>query len=496
MHDMLTGAGLLTVAGSKALDDWAVASGDPLYNYMERAGKAVADAVFDYSDIPQNYPDEICVLCGPGNNGGDGYVAARYLKDRGYNVFVMAPEPPTTDEASKASSLWLGETIPFKRERLEDVSIVVDALFGIGLSRPIEGVYADAIRAANGADVFRLAVDVASGLDADAGVPVGEVCFSADATITFTRAKPGQYLAPGRFISGGTDHIKVADIGFPEALVHEHASEVFENDISLWGHTFPFAGPSYHKYDRGHLLVLGGREPALGASRLASLAGLRIGAGLVTLAAPSETYTVQASSLTDIMVRKVDSHFGFIGILADQRINTTLIGPGSGIGEKTAELALECLKKGKRLTLDADGLSSMAGRLQQLDAFPKREAVFTPHDGEFRRLFPDIDLAGNRLAAAQTAAKRAGVTIILKGVSTIVASPDGKSAINTCAPAWLSVGGTGDVLAGIVAGLLAQGMPVFEASCAAVWLHSRAAMKAGRGLIASDLLETLVDVLP
>ena len=285
MDKIISGHGLMTTAGSQALDKWAVDKGLILFEFMERAGAAVADAVAGYAGHPDIFEGEICILTGPGNNGGDGYVAARHLHERGYKTVIMLAEEGAiaTTEARKAANLWLGETAIYDPARLSNASMIVDALFGVGLSRPVEGIYADMINCAKKSEAFRLAVDIPSGLDADTGLPVGEHCFSADATVTFTRYKSAHLIAPGRFLSGGVEHIHVSDIGFPADAVGTHTAAIFENSMELWGHMFPYAGPLSHKYDRGHLLVLGGREPALGASRLASLAGLRIGAGLVTL---------------------------------------------------------------------------------------------------------------------------------------------------------------------------------------------------------------------
>nr|WP_281500845.1 NAD(P)H-hydrate dehydratase [Kordiimonas marina] len=268
------------------------------------------------------------------------------------------------------------------------------------------------------------------------------------------------------------------------------------NDPGLWGDSFAFPGPAAHKYLRGHLLVLGGREPTLGASRLASMAGLRVGAGLVTLAAPSETYAIQATALTDIMVRRFDSAFGFMGLLADNRINSVLIGPGAGVGEKTAEIVQDVGRRGRQMVLDADALTSLVGRLDLLTSVKKSEIVLTPHEGEFARLFPSCNPREDRVKAARDAARLAGSVIVLKGASTVVAAPDGRASIAANAPSWLSVAGTGDVLGGMIAGLMAQGMPAFEAASAGVWLHGEAGTEAGRGLVASDLLSCIPSILP
>ncbi|MBL4837584.1 MAG: NAD(P)H-hydrate dehydratase, partial [Kordiimonadaceae bacterium] len=322
------------------------------------------------------------------------------------------------------------------------------------------------------------------------------ICFKADATITFGHKKPGQLIAPGRFLCGGAEHLHVADIGIPSDALAVIEPTHFANEPSLWGKHYPFQGPESHKYHRGHLLVLGGREPTLGASRLVSMAALRVGAGLVTLAAPTETYSVQAAALTDMMVRKFDSAFGFVGILSDPRIGTAILGPGAGVGGKTIELLQQAGVKKCNMVLDADVLASLTGRAELINGIADGEVILTPHEGEFTKLFPEIDLFADRIGAARAAAKKTNSTIVLKGVSTIVASTDGRVSIASNGPAWLAVAGTGDVLAGLIGGLLVQGMPAFEAASAAVWIHGEAGMKAGRGMIASDLLGIIPAVLP
>lgn len=462
---------------------------------METAGRSVAEILTDYIGTPAECEGDILVLCGPGNNGGDGYVVARLLDDWGYGVRLVSVVPTAAlhGDAAVMASRWTGPVEGLDRISFKGVSVIVDALFGTGLARPIEGDIAILIDKANRREAFRLAIDVPSGLDAGTGQVLG-TCFQADATVTFFARKPGQVIAPGRFLCGGLDHVHVTDIGIPVASLDEIAPATFENEPGFWGALYPHAGPATHKYHRGHLLVLGGKEPTLGACRLASMAALRSGAGLVTLAAPSETYSIQAAALTDVMVRRFDSAFGFLGMVADTRIGVVLIGPGAGVSEKTAELVQEVAARGRDMVLDADALTSLVGRLDLLAG--EGDVVLTPHDGEFARLFPAIDISRDRIAGARAAAAEAGAVVVLKGVSTIVAAPDGRLSIAANAPAWLSVGGTGDVLSGIIAGLLAQGMSAFEAASAGVWLQGEAAMQAGRGMIASDLVGMLPKVLP
>lgn len=488
---------LLTPSEAKRADSLAMDAGKSGADLMESAGRAVADIVVDYVGTPLELGGEIVVLCGPGNNGGDGFVAARHLEEWGYPVRVMLHGEPSAlrGDAADMAGKWQGMIGAANSRSINGAAVIIDSLFGTGLNKPIEGDIAELLDAANDAEAFRLAVDIPSGLDAETGNVLGS-CFQADATVTFFHKKPGHVVAPGRFFCGGADHVHIADIGVPNSAIGEMEPRHFSNEPELWSHVYPFQGPAAHKYDRGHLLVLGGKEPTLGASRLVSLAALRAGAGLVTLAAPSESYSVQAAALTDVMVRRFDSAFGFVGILADPRISTVVMGPGAGIGEKTVELVQQAGVKKCHMVLDADVLTSFVGRAQQLAAIADGDVVVTPHEGEFKKLFPALDLSDDRIGAAREAAEATNSVVVLKGVSTLVAAPDGRVSIASNGPSWLAVGGTGDVLAGLIGGLMAQGMPAFEAASAAVWLHGEAGMKAGRGLIASDLLDIIPAVLP
>jgi len=497
VHQVFDDHILLTPDEARRADTWTIEHGKPGIELMEAAGRAVAEIIVDYVGTPLEVGGEVVVLCGPGNNGGDGYVIARHLDEWGYPVRVLTCSGKSTQsgDAKKMAGKWRGPSEEMGKRSIDGASVIVDSLFGTGLDRPVEGALADIITEANEANAFRLAVDMPTGLDAQTGNTLG-TCFQADATVTFFHKKAGQIVAPGRFFCGGADHVHVADIGIPEAALENITPKHFSNEPGLWSAVYPFQGPASHKYDRGHLLVLGGKEPTLGASRLASLAALRTGAGLVTLAASSETYPIQAGALDDVMVRRFDSAFGFIGMMSDPKINTVLLGPGSGVGEKTAELVMQATLKQRNMVLDADALTSLVGRLDVLSSAQDSDIVLTPHEGEFARLFPNLDFRADRISAVRSAAELSGCTVVLKGVSTVVASTDGRVSIASNAPSWLSVGGTGDVLSGMIASLLAQGMPAFEAASAAVWLHGEAAMKAGRGMIASDLLQQIAKVLP
>lgn len=488
---------LLDAEASRTLDSRAIQDGIAGTALMDAAGRALAETLTEYIGTPLEAGGHVIVLCGPGNNGGDGFVAAKYLDDWGYPVSLRCSVLPSelTGDAKTAAAKWPGEVEPLGAAGFKSASAIVDCLFGTGLNRAIEGEIASLIGKANASGAFVLSADVPSGLCSDTGRALG-ACIEAGATVTFCFKKPGHTIVPGRYFSGGNSNIHVADIGIPENILNGSMPTDYENLPSLWGQAFPYSGPQTHKYGRGHMLVLGGKEPTLGASRLASLAGLRVGAGLVTLAAPTETYAVQASALMDVMVRRFDSAFGFMGIVNDPRIKSVLIGPGAGRGEKTVDLVKQVGAKSKSLVLDADALASLVGRVDLIKELNSPEIVLTPHEGEFSKLFPNIDFRQDRLAAAKQAAKDTDAIVVLKGVSTIVAAPDGRACVATNAPSWLSVGGTGDVLSGMICGLITQGMPAFEAAAAGVWLHGEAGMTAGRGLLASDLLGVIPKVLP
>ncbi|WP_374763955.1 NAD(P)H-hydrate dehydratase [Yunchengibacter salinarum] len=486
---------LLTPSESAKADSLATQSGVSGQSLMEAAGRGVAECALVYLGLPSDLSGPVVVVCGPGNNGGDGYVAARYLRDWGFDVRLLAWGDPArlAGDARAMYAAWGGPVLPAAPDALSGASVIIDALLGAGLSRPVDGEMADLVNAINAADAFRLAVDLPSGLDGETGRAPG-ACVRADATVTFFTRKPGHVLVPGRFYCGGNEDVHVVDIGIPPEVLDEIAPRCFENAPALWGGGWPLPGPHTYKYGRGHALVLGGREPALGACRLSSMAALRAGCGLVTLGAPSETYPMQATALTDVMVRKFEVPVGFLAMLSDPRISAVLLGPGAGVGEKTGQMVRDVIAKGRAVVLDADALTSMAGRVADLST-GEVDVVLTPHEGEFARLFPDLDPA-DRVPSARAAAQMSGAVVVLKGVDTVVAHPDGRVSINQSAPAWLSVAGTGDVLAGVITGLLAQGMSGFDAASAGVWLHGRAGLHAGRGLIASDLLGSIKAVLP
>jgi hydroxyethylthiazole kinase-like uncharacterized protein yjeF len=391
---------------------------------------------------------------------------------------------------------WRGPVAPFTPDVLEGATLIVDAIFGAGLSRPLDGPVAEMARAANARSCPTLAVDVPTGLHGDMGRPLDGkdgVCFVAERTITFFRKKPGHVLLPGRFLCGKTD---VADIGIADWVLNIIRPHTFENGLAQWRTEFPRLRSDAHKYQRGHAIVVSGPIHATGAARLAARGALRIGAGLVSVASPPDAVAVNAAQLTAIMVKPFDGPKGLSGLLADKRFNAAAIGPGCGVGVKTQDLVAAVLASGAAAVLDADALTSFAEDPNALFRQLRESCVLTPHEGEFERVFPGLlEAMPSRLAAAREAARLAGCVLLLKGPDTIIAAPDGRAAINANAPPWLATAGAGDVLTGMIAGLMAQGMNPFEAASAAAWLHGEAGSRFGLGLIAEDIPEQLPTVL-
>lgn len=478
---------VLEVQQSYAADAYAAAHGVPTLDLMEQAGRAVADEI-----CKRWTPRPICVLCGPGNNGGDGFVAARHLNERGWDVWVetLGDVSQLKGDAAQMARRWTGETIRIaESNRMAD--LFVDALFGAGLSRPLEG---EARRLALASPKYKdrvIAVDVPSGLSGDTGKPLGDCAFEAGLTVTFFRKKPAHLLLPGRALCG---EVVVADIGIPEAALGDIKPMLFENTPALW--RYPWPKTEGHKYARGHCVVVSGPAHATGAARLAARGALRIGAGLVSVASPPDAAAVNAAALTAIMVKPFSGANGLADLLKDKRFNAVVIGPGCGVSHATEELVAAVLRSAAAAVLDADALTAFQGEPKVLFALLREPCVLTPHTGEFERLFPGLlEASPSKLAAARAAAAQAKCTVLLKGADTVIAAPDGRAAIASNAPPALATAGSGDVLAGFIGGLMAQGLEAFSAACAGVWLHGEAANAFGPGLIAEDLPEQLPAVL-
>ena len=474
-------------------DRLAIAGGVAGIELMENAGKAVAEA----AATRRSPGSRVVVVAGPGNNGGDGFVAARLLAERRYNVKVLLVGEPNglKGDAALAAKKWNGETAPAQPDGLNAADIVIDALFGAGLDRPVEGLARTIIEAMNAQGAPVVAVDLPSGINGTSGAVMGAAAVRAAHTVTFFRKKPGHLLLPGRLYCGG---ISVADIGIPASVLARIAPQTFENVAALWRTNFPVPRQQRHKYDRGHAVVVSGPSWSTGAARLAARGALRAGAGLVTIASPREALAVNAAASVAVMVRPVDGAAELTTFLADRRLNALAVGPGIGVNEATCELVLAALAGDRAVVLDADAITSFAKAPQRLaEALKARSriaTILTPHEGEFSRYFNALDeraKAGSKLERAHLAAAITGATVLLKGADTVVAAADGRASIAVNAPAFLATAGAGDVLTGMAAGLLAQGMPAFEAASAAVWLHGEAATAFGPGLIAEDLPEML-----
>ncbi|OHV81203.1 bifunctional ADP-dependent NAD(P)H-hydrate dehydratase/NAD(P)H-hydrate epimerase [Rhizobium sp. LCM 4573] len=476
---------VLTPEEMAAADTEAARSGIISFDLMERAGQAVAAAAL--RRFPHAY--RFAVLCGPGNNGGDGYVAARTLMEAGATVAVFHLSDPAKlkGDAKRAFDLCpkVGSELRAYEPRFGDV--VIDALFGAGLTRTLTEDVIQMIRRVEAANLPVIAIDLPSGLCGRRGKPLGGA-FQAELTVTFMSWKPGHLLMPGRSLCGDTE---VFDIGIPRRILKSVAGKIGENRPEFWREHLPRPDPSSHKYRRGHLAVFSGEGSRTGAARLSAAAGLRNGAGLVTVASPSDAITVNASSLTTVMLHEVETVADLNDWLNSAKLSAFVLGPGFGIGEKARQFVLAV--KDRPLVLDADGITSFKNDPSQLfEAFAAGETrlVLTPHEGEFARLFPDLaeDENLSKVERAVKAAERAHAAIVYKGADTVIAAPDGRAAINTNAPPWLATAGSGDVLAGMIGALLAQGMPGFESAAAAVYQHGEAARQAGRGMTAEDLV--------
>src|SRR6202795_622351 len=485
------GMEVLTTAEMERADRLTIAAGTPGFALMLSAGQAVAEAAMELVE-----EGTILVVAGPGNNGGDGFVAAAELSARGREVSVMllCERDSLQGDAASAAKGWKHPLLPFNPQAIGKPALIIDALFGAGLNRPVKGEPHEMIEAinANGAPV--LSVDLPSGINGTSGSVMG-VAINALETVTFFRRKPAHLLLPGRMHCG---RVRVADIGIDAQVLDEIRPQTFENIPQAWRHSFPVPRIDGHKYARGHAIVVSGDIASTGAARLSARGALRAGAGLVTLVSPRDALAVNAAALTAVMVRAVDTAVEFAELLNDKRLNACVIGPGAGVGSRTRDFVHTALSAKRHLVLDADALTSFADAPDRLFESIKSSAdpqvVLTPHEGEFPRLFSDSSNKHpnrSKLERVRDAAQRSGAVVLLKGPDTGVASPDGRATIAANAPPGLATAGAGAVLAGVIAGLLAQGVGAFEAASIGVWMHGEAAREAGPGLIAEDLPEVL-----
>ncbi|VAV98809.1 NAD(P)H-hydrate epimerase / ADP-dependent (S)-NAD(P)H-hydrate dehydratase [hydrothermal vent metagenome] len=472
---------MLTIDEMARADQMTIAAGTPGADLMEAAGLSVTRHIMhDYAVA------KALVLCGPGNNGGDGFVIARHLKEAGWPVTLalLGGRGRLAGDAAVMAGKWDGGILALTPDIILDYGLVVDAIFGAGLCRDVKGPAAKLITKINGLDLDVVAVDMPSGLSGDSGQILG-ACLKATSTVTFFRRKPGHLLYPGRDLCGA---VEVTDIGISDRVLTDIAPQTYHNDPVLWQDQFPHPTLTGHKYNRGHGAVISGGLAHGGAARLAARAALRVGAGLVSVVCSEAAVPAHAAQLNAVMIKPFMGKGDIGTYLKDDRIGHWCVGPGGGVNERTRDYVLQILAAERGCVIDADGLSVFANqpdRLFKAIAKSGQCPVLTPHAGEFARLFPD--LAGGKLAVARAAARRAGAVVIYKGPDTVIAGPDGRAVINDNAPPTLATAGSGDVLAGLCLGLMAQGMASFEAASAAVWVHGAAATAFGPGLISEDI---------
>jgi NAD(P)H-hydrate epimerase len=480
---------VVSSAEMRAAEQAYFAGGNDSYALMRRAGAAVADAIMN-----AHVPDvgKVLILCGPGNNGGDGFVVGELLRQARYDVHVasMRSLEHYHGDAAKAAQGWGqgGSVLPFEPAAFPKPAVIVDALFGIGLDRKLDEKVGGVIDWVNRSGAVIWAVDIPSGISADDGRILGSA-IRASHTVTFGWAKAGHLLLPGRAYCGA---LSVAPIGLDRAVLPE--GRAFRNDPSLWGNALRRPGPLDHKYSRGHALVIGSSEMP-GAGRLAALAARRIGAGMLSVAAPAETLALYMADQPGIIARPAARTEDLVEILMDRRISAVLVGSGLVPNAAAREAVITALSAGRPSVVDGGGLTAFADRPEVLFTLGRPDVVLTPHEGEFSRLFPDLGPELGKLERSRRAAVRAKSVIVMKGSDTVIAAPDGRVVINDVSSPYLATAGSGDVLAGLTVGLVAQGMIAYFAAAAAVWFHGKAGIARGPGLIAEDLPGAIPDLL-
>ena len=484
----------------RSADQQTIQGGITGFALLSAAGKQV----FDVVQPLLSSDDRVLVACGGGNNGGDGLIVAKHLLDAGYDVAValLGSSSDLQGDARIAFDLLDHPISTLTDELAGRYSVIIDAILGIGIDRPVSGELAGWIHSANASSALIISVDIPTGIRGDCGSVMG-VCINAQHTVTFFCKKPAHVLYPGRHYCG---QVHLRQIGINASVLQDLQASVYENAISLWHAAIPQLTWSSHKYTRGHVVVASGDKLSTGAARLAARAALRSGAGLVTLAVPLLAVDVVANQITCEMIRSIDSGEELAQMLSDERITSVVLGPGMGVGQRTRQMVKTAINSTASVILDADALTSFENHqdeLFQCIAQGTGQVVMTPHAGEFKRLFAGAISStlpqhasltreppkNDKIQLTKAAAKISGATVVMKGPDTVIANPSGQCVVNTNAPPWLATAGSGDVLAGTIAGWVAQGVGDMDAACIACWMHAEAAIAIGPGLIASDLVE-------
>jgi ADP-dependent NAD(P)H-hydrate dehydratase / NAD(P)H-hydrate epimerase len=478
---------ILTCEEVRAAEQMAVQAGIPLWGLMQKAGQACADVL--HAEFPEG---RVVVLAGPGNNGGDAYVAAQRLRDLGRNVWVfdLAPRGERSLEGQNALAALLGPRQPLEDLRLAPDDIVLDGLFGAGLSRPLAGEAAYAVEQVNASGVRVVAIDVPSGVNGDAAAVAGPA-ISADVTVTFCCKKAAHVLQPAAALCG---EVVPAEIGFGRFVEAAGGGKLHENSPALWASKLRWPDVNAHKHRRGRLAVVTGPLSSTGAARLSAQAGLRAGAGQVTLLCPPAALIVVAGAVMAPLTASFKDEHQLLALT--ETADAVVIGPAAGVNDRTRTNVEALAKADRTLVLDADAITVFAGHVETLGGLLEAPAVLTPHMGEFARLFPGVlEEASSKIEAARAAAKQVGAVLLLKGPDSVIAAPDGRAVVNIHASPFLATAGSGDVLAGIIGGLLAQGMEAFDAACAGAWMHGDAGIRAGAGITAEDLDQALRETI-
>jgi hydroxyethylthiazole kinase-like uncharacterized protein yjeF len=483
---------LLTADEMRRAEKITIDNGTPALTLMENAGRGVTE------EVVRRFArgSKVSVLCGPGNNGGDGFVCARSLRERGYQVrlALLCKLEELGPDAREMARRWDEQIEPMVPRAIEGAEVIVDAILGSGLKGPVNGVVGQIIDQVNERELPVVAVDVPTGIDATFGSIQG-AAFKAVSTVTFFRRKTGHMLLPAKRYCGD---VRTVDIGIPNSVLADIVPQTFVNEPDFWLRYFPRLKPDGHKYDRGHAVVVSGPMESTGAARLSARGALRIGAGLVSVATSKAAFYINAAQLTSIMVAAYEGGAGLAELLTDTRRNAVLIGPGAGATAETRENVAAVLSSGATVVIDAEGLTAFAADPQELFALIQQRhapTILTPHKGEFDAIFPELGNAESKLDQAKRAAEISGAVMVFKGPDTVVSAPDGLSAITEGSPPWLATAGTGDVLAGFIVGLCAQGMSPLDAAVAGVWIHSDIARVVGPGMIAEDMAPMLPALL-